>query len=371
VGTHQAPPDAVLLHGPSLDAVSGVSTHLNQLLTSDLARRFRFSHFQVGSEGREERLAQKLGRFFTSPAALAREILRVQPSLVHLNPSMDPKSFLRDSIYLLIAKVLRRRVIYQVHGGDLPHDFCRGNPLKELALRTVLRAADAVVVLSPSIQRAYQSFARGLPLRVIPNAIDLRPYEWPQGPAADANQTRLVYIGRLAATKGIAESIQAVKLLEGEPFFERLHFSVAGSGPARPALEALVARLQLKDRVTFCGPLFGEQKFEFWRQADIFLFPTYHREGLPYAIIESLASGTPLITTRVGGIADMVAHGVHGYFVQPRSADEVAAALKAMATDPEGRQRMRDECLRRARSHYGVGRLAVDFAGLYAEVLRR
>lgn len=96
----------VLLLGPQLDAVSGVSTHLNQLFGSELRNDFGLSHFQVGSE-----------RLTFSPLRLAARIIRDRPDIVHINASLDHKSFPRDATYLAVAKTLGRQAIFQVHSG--------------------------------------------------------------------------------------------------------------------------------------------------------------------------------------------------------------------------------------------------------------
>src|SRR5881396_3276118 len=90
----------IVLLGPSLDAVSGVSTHVQMLLASDLARDYDLLHFQVGSEGRWENALQKLKRFTLSPLQLALFLLRTGAQVVHMNASLDPKSYWRDLVYL-------------------------------------------------------------------------------------------------------------------------------------------------------------------------------------------------------------------------------------------------------------------------------
>ena len=110
---------AVLLLGPSRDAISGVTTHVNALLDSRLAGEFALEHFQVGSEGRSESAPGRLLRFVASPVALAAAVLRRGAAVVHLNTSLNAKAWWRDLVYLLVAKACGARVVLQVHGGAL------------------------------------------------------------------------------------------------------------------------------------------------------------------------------------------------------------------------------------------------------------
>lgn len=358
----------VLITGPSLHAVSGVSTHIRQLLDSPLATEYELLQCQVGREGRKETVVQRplraLGDYFGFASALAR----FKPHIVHLNPSMDRKSFWRDLLFLLIAKAFRHKVIYQVHGGAMPQQFFDSR-LMQRFLRRVLKIPDAVVVLGSIEKAAYEEFCRFRCLAVIPNAIDIAPYaarekNWVPGKA------QLVYIGRLIDSKGVLETLEALRMLRRDAgSWPNARFLVAGSGPAEEELRNRAEAASLTGIVTFVGPLFGDQKLDFWQSADIFVFPTYHQEGLPYTILESLASGTPIITTRVGNIPDAVQHGSEGLMVETKNPAAVADALMKLLSEPALLREMSAKCRETAREHFALDRLARDFSSLYRRLL--
>src|SRR6267378_2205484 len=148
----------IVLFGPSLDALSGVSTHVRMLFASDLARDYELLHFQVGSEGRRENALQKLMRFTLSPLQLALFLLRTGAEVVHLNVPLDLKGYWRDLVYAIIARLLGRRVVNQIHGGTMPQDFFRGNALLTWILRHFLVSSDRVTVLSSAELIGYRAF---------------------------------------------------------------------------------------------------------------------------------------------------------------------------------------------------------------------
>lgn len=358
----------VLITGPSLDAVSGVSTHIRQLLDSPLTTECELLQCQVGREGRNETLAQRPLRALGDYVNFVSTLVRFKPHVVHMNPSMDKKSFWRDLLFLLIAKAFRHKVIYQVHGGAMPQHFFESRPMRRF-LKWVLQLPDAVVVLGSIEKAAYEEFCRFRCLAVIPNAIDIAPYEareksWVPG------KPQLVYIGRLIDSKGVLETLEALRILRRDTeSWPDPRFLVAGSGPAEEELRSRVRAASLSDVVTFVGPVFGDQKLDFWQAADIFVFPTYHQEGLPYSVLESLASGTPIITTRVGNIPDAVQHGSQGLMVEPKNPAAVADALVKLLSDPALLQEMSAKCRETARERFAVERLARDFNLLYRRLL--
>lgn len=352
-----------MLLGPSLGAVSGVSTHLNQLFGSALADEYRLVHFQVGSEGRAESAWQKAHRLLWSPVQFCRALSRHRPDIVHLNTSLETKSFWRDIAYLVVAKAMGRRVIYQVHGGALPHKFFEGRALLTGVLRRVLRAADLVVLLAQEELRAYRSFDGALSLVVIPNAIDI--IADPGEKQTRANQPlQLAYVGRLAEEKGLFDLLEALALVRQAGGGARL--VIAGSGPAEAELRRKVDALGLAQQVSFVGAVFGAQKDRVWIEADLFGFPTLHREGLPYALLEAMAARTPPLICSVGAIPDVVEDGVHGYFVPPRDPQALAERIILLDGDRALLARMRQAGRERIEQHYSITRLAADFRAAYA-----
>lgn len=367
---HLSPPDVgsprrpvVFLLGPSLKAVSGVSTHLNFLFSSSLGHDFDLRHFQVGSEGRQERGLGRLLRLLWSPLALAIALLRNPGAIVHLNTSLNRRAFWRDLSYLLIARLSGAKMVYQVHGGALPRQFCAGSGLPMWLLRGVLRLPDALVVLARCELEAYRAFIPGHPVMLVPNGIDCRTYAGvSRPPSPESSPLRLIYLGRLTREKGLFEALEGLALARAQGV--RANLVLAGSGPEAAALQSLAAQLGVSDQVCFSGPVFDGAKRALFAANDVLLLPT-HAEGLPYALLEALAAGLPAITTPVGGIPDVLGDGVHGLLVPPHDANAIAGAIIRIATDRPALERMRTACVQRIANAYSIGRVADEFARIY------
>ncbi|MBS0388049.1 MAG: glycosyltransferase family 4 protein [Proteobacteria bacterium] len=354
---------SVVLFGPSLGAVSGVSTHLNQLLSSSLTQEFSLRHFLVGREGRVESGLARMFRFVFSPVILAGYLLRTRPDIVHLNTSINRKAFWRDLGYLFVARALRRRTVYQVHGGELPEDFAGHKRVRLALLRWVLGLPQAVVVLAQCEQRAYRQFVPATRVEVIPNAVDVRAAQDLAPRAATTAPLHVVYVGRLARTKGIFEILEAVRLLQDRG--TTVQVTLAGDGPEAEALQALATRLGVAQRVRFAGPLFGADKDRLWSSADVFAFPTFHSEGLPYALLECMAFGVVPVTTAVAAIPDVMQDGVHGYLIPSKDPPALANAIARLDADRASLQRLSAASQQRIREHYTLERMAGEFRALY------
>jgi len=363
-GLKQGP--VLLLLGPRLRAVSGVSAHLQTLLCSRLAEEFVLEHFQIGSEGRGESRAARWLRLLLSPPALAAAIRARRPVLVHLNTSLNLRAFWRDVVYLIVARLHGTRVLYQVHGGALPQAFFGRSRLLRALLRRILALPDAIVVLAESELAAYRRFVPNQRITLVPNAVDCIPYlALPRKPSA-TGPLALLYLGRLAREKGLYELLQGLATARARGALARL--TVVGSGPEEAQLRRAVVNLGLNGAVFFAGAVFGTAKLQLLADADVLVLPSYS-EGLPCALLEGMAAGTAVIATRVGAVPDVVIPGLHGVLVPPRDMEAIAQAISTLAADRTGLARMSAACRCRVAADYSVERLARSLGDVYSGLL--
>jgi glycosyltransferase involved in cell wall biosynthesis len=357
----------ILMLGPHRAAVSGVSTHLNLLMDSALGDEYDIVHFQVGSEGRDEGAIGKVLRLLVSPFFLAASIVFRHVSIVHINTSLNRKAYWRDLVYLFVSKALGARVVYQVHGGELPRKFFANRPALTSFLRRTLRIPDLVVVLAQIELNAYKEFIPGQQVVALPNGIDCRPFSAVPTVRSDpTHPLQIVYVGRIAREKGLYETLQGLRLAHELGVDARL--VIGGSGVEEARLRRYAQALGIANRVVFVGPVFGNDKVKLLSGADVMVLPSYS-EGLPYALLESMAAGVPVIATPVGAIPDVVSHDIHGFLVPPRDGKAIAEAIAILAGDREKLSWMSRACRRRVRAAFSIERLAQEFAYHYARLV--
>ncbi len=362
---HNAP--TVVITSPVLTAISGIAAGAAVLLGSALGQHYRLVHFLAGSQGRPGGLLRGLYRMAVSPLQLALVLRRSRAAILHINTALYPKSFWRDLAYALVANLLRVPVILHVHGGHSPRAFARDRALAMAGLRWALRRTSRIVVVSWEDHAAYRAFLGSAKVVRIPNAVDLQRFGGGAPKAIGDDLVTAVFIGRLIEAKGLFEILEVAHRWQVRGTVPRLRLRIAGSGPAELALRARVAELGLEAQVTFSGEVHGADKEAFWREAQVLLFPSYH-EKMPNAILESIASATPVITCPVNGIPDVVEDGVHGFFVPPRDAAGLVKRLHDLLSDPALYHRMSHACQESARE-FDVASLVRRCDALYAGVL--
>ena len=143
---------------------------------------------------------------------------------------------------------------------------------------------------------------------------------------------RILFIGRLAAVKGVRLLLEAVATLRAR--HPGLTLTLVGDGPDRSGLEARAQALGLGDAVTFTGYLGEAGVAEVLARSDMLVLPSF-AEGVPVVLMEAMASGLPVVATRVGGVAELVEDGVSGLLVPPGDAGVLAGAMDRLLADPD------------------------------------
>jgi glycosyltransferase involved in cell wall biosynthesis len=175
----------------------------------------------------------------------------------------------------------------------------------------------------------------------------------------------VAFVGNLFKHKGLHRIIRALAGVPDRPW----HLVVVGVGPER---EPCVRRLQnagLSDRATFLGRLSGEEVETVLAAADVLSLPST-QEGMPYVILEAMASGLPVVSASVYGIPEMVVDGETGLLVDPRDEDELRNALAALVDDAGIRRAMGRAARRRFEERFTLERQLRDVESLYMDIAR-
>lgn len=209
-----------------------------------------------------------------------------------------------------------------VHGWLFRRDL--KERLHEAADRFALRRMDAVIALS-SFYKTLLTRQVGPRVVHIPSGFDptgIAPASHlPSGPF------RVGYLGRLSSEKNIDMLLSAASLMQNVDAFQ---FLIAGEGPDRAKLEARVAQDALA-QVSFLGSVARDDVLS---RIDVLVLCS-RIENLPYAILEAMAAGLPVVATRVGGIPDLVEEGTSGFLVCSNDTQALAAHLIALSRDRE------------------------------------
>ena len=193
----------------------------------------------------------------------------------------------------------------------------------------------------------------------MPGAVDtdrFTPGVRTDGPA------RFFYHGRVDRRKGVLDFVRALAITPGD-----WTATISGIGPDVDAANALVAELDLGERVTFSGYADYDAVPALYRAHDVFVSPTY-AEGFSNTILEAMASGQTVLSCRSVGVVDCVRDGENGLLTEPGDVPALAAALHRLVTDVALRRRLADAGLTECRRTYSWEAVGAQIMGVYASL---
>jgi glycogen synthase len=354
------PPDAALTgRGVRFDPVGGMQNHTGQLtraLDRHGVRQSVVTHRPPGSPRRERIGERTTVHRFGLPVGRLRQLywLRAGPAALRLARRADlvhahlGEDLVVLPIALAAARSSRLPLVVTVH-CSLRHTM-RGTGVRALVLKqlgglietAICRRADAVIALTPRLAQCLEAdgVAR---VHVIPSGVRATSLsDDPLDPFPGVGHPRIVYVGRLARSKGLHTLVDAAARLRTAG----VQVLLVGDGPERRALERMLGSRGLGERVRITGFLPHRRIPAVLRHADLFCLPSEYEE-LGTAALEAMAAGLPIVASATGGIPGAV--GPAGRLVPPGDPAALADALDALLSDESEAARLARMARERAR----------------------
>jgi sugar transferase (PEP-CTERM/EpsH1 system associated) len=302
---------------------------------------------------------------------LWRLLRRLRPDIVHTRnlPTLD-------AILVAVAAGVPNRV-HGEHGRDMLE--LQGSNRKYNFLRRLCRPfVDSYIPLSRDLEFWLQNTI-AVPKRKIVqiyNGVDIETFRPARKgrdplPLAGLNREDTVVIGtvgRLAPVKDPVTLVRAfLRLLEYIPDAKRrLRLAMVGDGPLRAQIEDLLVTAGATDKVWLAGA--RDDVSALLRGLDIFVLPSL-AEGISNTILEAMATGLPVVATRVGGTPDLVIEGVTGTIVPPADVAAMADALKMYIERPDLRHKRGRAGRERVEREFDMAKMVRSYQSVYDALL--
>jgi glycosyltransferase involved in cell wall biosynthesis len=212
----------------------------------------------------------------------------------------------------------------------------------------MLERSNKIIAVSDFTRRELKQYykVKQDKIRVIHNGVDTSKFQ----PAGDKRKAKeelgfnpddvaVLSVGRLYARKGLFTLIESMPAVVRR--FPRVKFIISGKGQSNEMkkLVSHATRLGVRDHIVFTG-YFPDRKLpRLYQAADVFAFSTFY-ENLPFAVLEALSTGLPVVTTRVGGIPEMIEDGKNGFLVQPFNSRELSDRVLYFLEHPSAASEM-------------------------------
>jgi glycosyltransferase involved in cell wall biosynthesis len=341
----------VLQVGPALNVRGGITT-VEQHISDYLAPYVSMRHIATMEDG--STLA-RAAIFVRAVRSLRSALASIEPCVVHIHFA-SRGSTLRKLILASMVTRAGRPLVLHAHGGYFDQFHRRLPPVARRAVNATLQRANVLIALSSRWRDFYVNECELSPsqVAVLPN-----PVRWsPEVPGRSGRRhVQFLFLGRMCAKKGTYDLVHAFAALP-DAVRARARLVLAGDGDLGE-IRRLAAPLGEQVRVlSWVG---SSEREQLLAQSDVFVLPSYN-EGVPMSLLEAMASGLPAIVTPVGGIPEVMSHGVEGLIVEPGRVTNLSAAMARLVTDDAERVAAGRRAHERARAFdvHGYARRLAD-----------
>lgn len=342
----------VLMIGPDRGVHGGISGVVNNYYEAGLDQKIDLCYIGTmvdGSGARKLLQAVKAYFMFWMKLPCCR--------IVHVHMASDT-SFYRKSVFILTAKLWRKRVVIHQHGGNFPVFY-----EKELSaagkkyVRRILSMGDVFLVLAAAWKDFFGGIIDREKITVLPNAVMLpKQYQKQYG------VHKILFLGRLCTEKGIGELLSVMPRLRSR--FPEVQLYLGGVWEDEGLKEEMTSA---GDCVTDLGWVGGSVKQKLLRECDIFVLPSYF-EGQPVSVLEAMANECAVVASDTGGIPDMIVDGETGILVPPKDADALAQRLMTLLADTDLCRKLGENARRKIETEFSMEQSIACLLSIYDAV---
>lgn len=314
----------------------------------------------------EGSVARRLSVALAALVRMAGLLLRGRVAALHAHMAMRG-SFWRKSGFAALARLFGVPVIAHLHGSEMQVFYNEQPPWRQRLIVRQLEAAAVVLVLSRSWHAFVTAIAPRARVVELPNYVRVPALAPAAGAAAPAGTVDVLFLGAVGKRKGIYDLLPA--FAKAHQQLPALRLRIGGTGEVEQA-KALAQSLGVTEAVEFLGWVSGADKDRALAACAAYVLPS-HNEGLPISVLEAMSWGKPVITTRVGGIPELVRDGIDGTLIDAGDVPALTQALLCAGRDADWRDRCGRAGRDRVAGSYSDAVILPQLSRLYDEVTAR
>lgn len=248
--------------------------------------------------------------------------------IYHIHVASYGSTF-RKMLYAKEIKKQKKKLILHIHGGQYLDFFKKASEKNKKKILSFLRSADMVIALSEKWKTDFESIMKLQNCVVLENGIDLNKYDVAKKVPQKLSK-KFLFLGRVCEDKGIFDLIKAVSIAKNE--HSDICIYIGGEGDIA-YVNKTIKEFGVENNIKLIGWLNEERKIEMLSKVETLILPS-HYEALPMCILEAMACGKAIISTKVGAIPEVIDED-NGILVSVGDDSELAGAIKKCCEDLE------------------------------------
>ena len=331
---------------PSFSAKGGIASVVSGYRGSALEKAYDIRYIETYSDVSK---AKKLWKAVASYFKFIHLLIFWKPDMVHIHSSFGA-SFYRKLPFIWLSSWFHIPIVNHIHGSAIDELYTNASQRKRKLVVQTFGKCDKIVVLSEEWKHKYESFIEPKKIVVLENYSI--PHEIMNRDRPEPSRS-ILFLGFLSEAKGCFDIPQVVKNVCA--VYPNVKFILAGDGSVedKEKLQELISTYQVKDYIDMPGWVRGEEKDLLLQNADVYFLPSYG-EAMPMSILEAMGYGLPVISTKVGGIPQLVIDQVNGFLFSPGDIDGFSQAITLLLSDKKQSLEMGRKSLEIVKNRYSL-----------------
>lgn len=361
----------ILILGKLPPPYMGPSIATEIILNSSLKNNFDLIHIDTKANDTLSTLGKwrfkKLFRNYSIYLKLFKTVKKEKPDLVWIPISQTTIGFFKDSVFIWISKILKKKTVLHLRGSNFKNWIDKeASYLTVWYVTSVLKKTQGIIVLGNNLRYLFKNIYPDQQIFVVPNGAD---YKIPI--AEKKNEyVNILYLANLQSSKGIEDVIDSLVILKNK-FNNKFYATIIGAWRKEETESYCKNMAELHELpLTFLPPTTGSDKFKNLAASDIFVFTPREPEGHPWVIVEAMAAGLPIIATDKGAIIESVIDGTNGFIVQHKRPDQIADKLNYLIENPSVRIAMGKESKQLYEQHFKEKNMVENLTRAFQFVLQ-
>jgi len=337
----------IILIGPTPPPYNGMSVITDTILNSSLNERFEIIHLDIA----DRRTISNMGKFdfINIYLALIHSIKFLwvlcteKPDLVYLPIAQNVVGYLRDSLFLIPCRILKKKVLVHLHGSYFKDFYTSSNIFIRKLIDFTLKKISGIIVLGNCLKYIFKEILPEEKIFVVSNGIEDNFNDYTAKYFNKNDVFHILFLSNLCKEKGIFEVLKVIPAIIRK--FQNVRFIFAGNWVIeREKKEAMgyIDDNKLQPYIEFIGAVSGKMKKMILSKSNLFVFPTFYPpfEGQPLVILEAMSAGLPVISTNKGAIGETIIDGENGFLVEIGNSNQLIEKVIEIISDSQLYEKM-------------------------------
>lgn len=350
--------------------VHGVTTMNNYLANSEMLKsNFLLNIINLQFSSSINKLTKfsfsKVIKSISYGFKIVDKVKNIKPQLVYFTLVPTGFAFYRDAYYVFLLKMLNTKIVLHLHGKGIKENV-KNSYIKTQFYKWVLKNTFVIClseILTFDIADVYN-----IKPYVVPNGIEVHPYFNRANNAKINTVPQILYLSNFLKNKGILIFIESLNILKNNGYIFNARI-VGAPDISIEFLEEYILKNDLTSYVNIIGPLYGDDKFLEYKNADLFVFPTLF-EAFGLVNLEAMQFSLPVVSTFEGSIPDIVINNETGFLVDKENAVTLAKKIGILLKDKSLRISMGQKGYERFINNYTLSHFEFNITETFKNILR-